>query len=231
MSASTSTATLDHLVIAAHTLSQGEQWCEAVLGLPPGPGGAHPLMGTHNRLLGLASTAFPRCYLEIIAIDPQADAPGRRRWFDLDDPRLQAAVRHEPRLVHFVARSTDASAAAQALAQRGIDRGPLLAASRETPTGPLHWQISVREDGQRLFYGGLPTLIQWDGAQHPADRLPDTGLRLQALRMAHPRADDLRAAHEAIGLGGVALEAGPPNLAATLLTPDGRTVTLESKGL
>ncbi|MCJ0761682.1 VOC family protein [Variovorax terrae] len=222
-------AELDHLVIAADSLEQGVAWCEATLGLTPGPGGEHPLMGTHNRLFSLAHERFPRAYAEIIAINPKAPPPGRTRWFDLDDAALQAAVREAPRLVHFVARTPDAGAALKALAHHGIDRGALLPALRETPQGTLRWQISVREDGQRLFYGALPTLIEW-GPVHPADALPDSGVRLQSLRLAHPRADDLRAAHAALGLEGVAVDPGTPNLAATLLTPRG-LVTLESKGL
>ena len=45
----------------------------------------------------------------------------------------------------------------------------------------------------------------------------------------HPRPDDLRAAYVAIGLQQVAVDTGPPNLCATLMTPLG-AVTLESKG-
>jgi hypothetical protein len=67
---------VDHLVVAAATLEQGVAWCEATLGVTPGPGGRHALMGTHNRLLNLGSAAFPHSYLEIIAIDPEAPAPG-----------------------------------------------------------------------------------------------------------------------------------------------------------
>jgi hypothetical protein len=33
------------------------------------------------------------CYLEIIATDPEAPAPGRPRWFGLDQPALREAVR------------------------------------------------------------------------------------------------------------------------------------------
>ena len=44
-------AELDHLVVMAANLDEGVRWCEATLGVTPGPGGSHPLMGTHNRLL------------------------------------------------------------------------------------------------------------------------------------------------------------------------------------
>lgn len=224
----TPAATIDHLVIAADSLAHGVQWCEATLGVTPGPGGEHPLMGTHNRLLSLTAPGYPRAYLEIISIDPAAAPPGRRRWFDLDEETVQEAIRRQPRLVHFVACTTDGAAALRALRKLGIERGPLLAAQRATPHGILSWRISVRGDGQRLFYGGLPTLIEWSD-KHPADTLPGAGLALRSLQACHPRPADLKAAHAAIGLRGVTVEQGAPNLIATLDTPRG-VVRLESAG-
>lgn len=221
-------ARVDHLVIAASSLEQGVAWCEATLGVTPAAGGLHPLMGTHNRLLRLSGAAYPGSYLEIIAINPDAPDPGRSRWFDLDDPALQQAVSDTPRLVHFVAATPSGQAAVRALSNLGIDRGVLIPIDRPSPAGLLRWQISVRDDGQRLFDGGLPTLIEW-GALHPADRLPDDGVSLKSLAMSHPRAAELQAAYEAIGLAGVTVTQGSPNLVATLFTPRG-LVTLESKG-
>ena len=219
---------IDHLVVGAHTLDQGVQWCEATLGITPHTGGEHRLMGTHNRLLRIATAQYPKAYLEIIAINPAAVSPGRRRWFDLDDPALQHAVQQQPRLIHFVASTSNAAASLKALRALGIERGPLVQIERPTPQGLLRWQMSVRRDGQRLFYGGLPTLIQWESV-HPADALPDSGLGLQSLRVCHPRVADVQAAHGAIGLQGVGTEQGPPNLVATLATPKG-LVVLESGG-
>ncbi|HSU22134.1 VOC family protein [Comamonadaceae bacterium OTU4NAUVB1] len=229
------TTRIDHLVVAARTLEEGVRWCEATLGVVPGPGGAHPLMGTHNRLLSIATEAFPRAYLEVIAIDPAqrpARGPGQHRWFDLDDAALQGGLaRHGPRLVHFVARVPDARAALDALAAGAthIDRGPLVAASRDTPAGRLTWKISVRDDGQRLFYGALPTVIEW-GPVHPADTMPASGIALQALHVRHPRAAVLREALDALGLADIAVRDGAPDLVAVLQTPRG-IVTLASGGL
>lgn len=225
-------ARVDHLVIAARTLDEGVQWCEATFGIAPGPGGAHPLMGTHNRLMKIATTAFPRAYFEIIAIDPKATPTrpaGTHRWFDLDDAELQTELaRGGPRLVHFVASVPDAGAAVQALAHERVDRGQVLEASRDTPAGRLSWQITVRDDGQRLFYGALPTLIEW-GPVHPTDSMADSGVRLRSLALTHPRADDLLVMMRAIGLAGIPLTAGAPNLLAEFDTPRG-AVTLESHG-
>ena len=79
MSTTPQAAQLDHLVIAAASLADGVQWCERTLGVTPGPGGVHPLMGTHNRLLSLVSPGFPNAYLEIIAIDSEADPAMKTR--------------------------------------------------------------------------------------------------------------------------------------------------------
>lgn len=171
---------VDHLVVGAATLEQGAAWCAATLGVLPGPGGKHPLMGTHNLLLSLSASDFPRCYLEIIAIDTQAPAPSRRRWFDLDDPALRATLAAGPRLIHWVARCDDVVAECVALAAAGIVRGEVLQAERDTPRGLLRWRISVRSDGARLSGGDLPTLIEW-GDTHPADSLATSPVQLEAL--------------------------------------------------
>ena len=231
---------IDHLVVVAKTLEQGVQWCEATLGITPGPGGEHALYGTHNRLFKIATPAYPLAYFEIIAINPAAKRVANalgKRWFDMDDAALQAAVASEPQLVHFVASTDDIQAARAALAAQDVERGPAVQASRHSRRGVLQWQITVRNDGQRLFDGALPTLIQWgkpDEAEplrlHPRNTLPRSGVSLQSLAVTHPSADKLQAAYEAIGLTGVALESGPANLSVTLHTPKG-AVTLHSHGV
>lgn len=229
---------IDHLVVLAQTLEQGAQWCEATLGITPGPGGEHASCGTHNRLFKIATPANPFAYLEIIAIDPHAKGPPQgKRWFDLDDAALQAAVATEPRLVHWVANTSDIQAARIALKAQGVDRGPVVHAKRHSRKGVLHWQITVRDDGQRLFNGALPSLIQWGKADeaepmrlHPRNSLPRSGVSLQSLSITHPSADKLQAAYAAIGLEGVALQTGPANITAELRTPKG-VVRLQSLGV
>ena len=226
-------AQVDHLVVAATSLAEGVAWCESALGITPGPGGEHPLMGTHNRLFKIASVAHPAAYFEIIAINSEASKARtdcRRRWFDLDDAGLQHTLASTgPRLVHFVASMTQADSAVAALAAQGIDRGPLLEASRMTPNGLLAWKIAVRDDGQRLFNGTLPTLIEW-GAVHPTHNMAASGVTLQALAVHHPQAGLLQDAYKAIDLHGVSITQGAPNLVATLHTPKG-TVQLHSQGI
>lgn len=231
---------IDHLVVMTSTLAQGVEWCEQTLGITPAPGGEHEKYGTHNRLFKIATPQFPLAYFEIIAINPEAVIPKRAqvpRWFDMDDKALQKAVADTPRLIHFVSSTEDIKAARHALRTQGIERGQVVHASRKSGKGTLNWQITVREDGERLFNGTLPTLIQWGKPDatdplrlHPRNSLPRSGVSLQSLSVSHPSGAKLQAAYEAIGLEGIAIETGPANITASLQTPKG-LVQLHSLGL
>lgn len=230
---------IDHLVVLASSLEAGVQWCEDTLGITPSAGGEHDKYGTHNRLFKIATPHYPLAYFEIIAINPNAVIPKRlqvTRWFDMDDTVLQKAVAKQPRLVHFVSSTDDIKAARHVLRTQGIERGQIVHASRKSSKGMLHWQITVREDGERLFNGCLPTLIQWgkpDAADplrlHPRNSLPRSGVSLQSLTLHHPSAVKLKTAIDAVGLTGVEVVTGEANLVATLNTPKG-LVQLQSLG-
>ena len=234
------TSQIDHLVVMASTLEAGVAWCEATLGITPSAGGEHEKYGTHNRLFKIASPKHPLAYFEIIAINPDAATAKRSnvaRWFDMDDKALQKAVAQEPRLITFVASTDDIKAARHTLRTQEIERGQIVHASRKSNKGTLNWQITVREDGERLFNGCLPTLIQWgkpDAAEplrlHPRNSLPRSGVTLQNIAISHPSGPKLQAAYEAIGLQGIAIETGPANITATLQTPKG-LVQLHSLGI
>ncbi|MCE1192036.1 MAG: VOC family protein [Acidovorax sp.] len=223
---------VDHLVVLAADLASGVAWCERTLGVTPAAGGEHPLMGTHNRILNISSPAHPRAYLEVIAINPGAGSTrptGAKRWFDMDDATLQAQVAaHGPQCIHWVASVPDVAERCAALAALDIDRGPVLTASRPTPSGLLQWQITVRDDGLRLMDGCLPTLIQW-GPVHPCDSLPASGVQLHSLALQHPQAATLQAACQAIGVANCVevVASGAPRLTAQLSTPRG-PLTLSS---
>lgn len=227
---------IDHLVVVANTLEQGVQWCEDTIGVTPHAGGEHEKFGTHNRLVKIATPSNPYAYLEIIAINPAARVSARARWFDMDDPALQAEVATEPKFVHFVVNTGDIQAARHALLAIGIDRGPVLAASRHTRRGLLEWRITVREDGQRLFNGALPTLIQWGKPDdedpmrlHPRNSLPRSGVSLSGISITHPSADKLQAIYNSLELTGIPIFYGPANITVTLRTPNG-TIQLKSLG-
>ena len=198
---------LDHLVVTAHTLAEGVRWCEATLGVTPGPGGKHPLMGTHNRLVGIASPGFTQAYLEIIAIDPETPAPAHRRWFDLDALTRDTT----PQLRHAVLRCDDIHATCATMRAAGQDPGVPTAASRETAQGLLQWLISIRADGGVMSDGAPPTVIQWTGV-HPTANMAELGLSLHTLHLA-PGA-------VALPVAGATISPGPA-LGATLRGPRG----------
>ena len=118
------------------------------------PGGEHPLMGTHNRLILIGSPTFPDAYLEIIAIHsgaPCARSAPARRWFDLDDQELQNQLaKRGPHLVHFVARTARVDEGVRALARAGLDRGEVLPASRPTPQGLLRYCVRAAVPPKRI---------------------------------------------------------------------------------
>jgi hypothetical protein len=212
---------IDHLVIGARTLAQGAAWCEATLGVPPAPGGRHGLMATHNLLLAIGSAEFPRAYLEIIAVDPDAPPPGRTRWFGLDDPALQARLARSPCLLHAVARTDNIEMQRWGLVNLGLNPGRALAASRDTPDGRLAWTILLRDDGAFDCGGALPTLIQWQGS-HPAESLPPSPVALATVALGGlpDRVAGL------LRLRGVVVSAAGPALAVTLATPRGPVALL-----
>lgn len=196
---------LDHLAVCCTALAEGVAAVEATLGVPLAPGGEHATMGTHNRLLSLG----PQEYLEVIAINPAAAPPGRARWFDLD--RFAGA----PRLTNWVAGCDDMGAALAAAPEgTGV---PM-----DLQRGDFRWTMAVPEDGRLPFDGCFPALIRWQGAAHPAPRLPDHGIRLTGLTLCHPQADALRAALGALTRDPrLTVEQGPAALRARFCTPDG----------
>ena len=203
---------LDHLVVAASSLSAGVAWVESKLGVRAQPGGRHAVMGTHNALVSLGS----RVFLEIIATDREAAVPGRPRWFDLDEPRMRARLAEGPALIHWVACTRDIDTDAT---RCRTDLGPAIPMKR----GDLEWRITVPDDGHLPERGLVPTLIQWPDRRHPTDTLLDEGLRVVALAGEHPEPAPVRDALAALGLSDtLKITYGrTPRLAAMLRTPRG----------
>lgn len=195
--------TLDHIAISAATLQEGVDWVEAALGVKMAGGGQHPLMGTHNRLLGLGDI-----YLEVIAIDPEGTPPSRPRWFDLD------RFRGPPRLTTWIVRTDDMEAD---LATSPPGTGIPTAFTR----GDYRWQMALPADGILPFDSAHPALIQWQTPLHPTQSLPDSGLRLKTLTVTHPQAEALRAAVP-LADARVQFVQGPAKaLSATFHSPNG----------
>ncbi len=195
--------TLDHIAITSATLAEGVDWVEAALGVKLAGGGKHPLMSTHNRLLGLGDV-----YLEVIATDPEAPKPPHPRWFDMD--RFQG----RPRLTNWIARTDDIEAE---VARSPAGVGAPVALAR----ADYRWKMAVPADGILPFDNAFPALIQWLNALHPTQALPESGVRLKTLTIAHPHSDALRSALSLTDPR-VVIVAGPQKaISATFSTPNG----------
>lgn len=199
---------LDHVAIAARDLAEVAA-VEAVLDVPLEPGGRHAAMATHNRLLSLG----PGEYLEVIAIDPDAEAPGRPRWFDLDRFDGPPAPRA------WILRCDDLGGAL-ARAPGGIGE-PMLFTRDD-----LRWEMAVPDDGVLPFGGVFPALIGWGATPHPSGRLVDHGVRLAGLEVIHPEPEALEAALGALLWDSRARVVGgaEPGLRFRFRTPSGERV-------
>lgn len=194
---------IDHLVVAAATLDDGARHVRETLGVDPDPGGRHDRMGTHNRLL----RAGPSTYVEVIAVDPDAPRPDRPRWFGLDHPVA------EPTLATWVLRVP------------GLDGVDAFGAVEAMRRGDLNWRLTIPADGAPPFGGALPALIDWQDSPHPCTRLPDRGVVLEALEIAHPEAARLRDLLSMASLSGPwRIVEGEPGLVARFRTPSGPRV-------
>jgi hypothetical protein len=195
---------VDHLVVSSATLSEGVAYIEDLLGVPMSEGGDHPLMGTHNCLLSLG----PSTYLEVIAVNPAAEAPGHARWYDLDYFTGPA------RLTNWALRVPDLH---QALQRAPDGSGDALQLTR----GDLRWDMAVPADGRLPFAGCAPGLLSWQGDM-PMQHLPDHGLRLAALEITHPEAEALAVAlHPLVVDKRISVHTGASGLSAWIDTPDG----------
>ncbi len=193
----------DHIAVAAATLEEGRAAVEETLGVTLSDVGHHPHMGTHNRLLGLG----PGLYLEVIATDPSAPRPAWPRWFGLD------RFAGPPRIVGWVLRTGDLDAALAAAPDgSGV--------ATELTRGEFRWRIGIAPTGVLPFDDAFPALIRWEGAAHPAGRLPDQAVRLLKFEVRHPEADALRAVLP-LSDGRVGIVAGPTGFQATFATPLG----------
>ena len=162
----------DHIALVARSLDEGAAYIKDVLGIEMPNGGAHPRMGTHNRLMSLGGEA----YLEVIAIDPDAPVPDRPRWYDLD------RFDDSPRLGTWVLGTRDIESA---LTHAHPNSGRAIEMAR----GDLGWLISVPDEGSMPMDGAFPTLIEWPVDPHPATNMIDLGCRLASVSIEHPQAE------------------------------------------
>jgi len=199
--------TFDHLAVVAKNLAQGCEYVKDCLGVDVPFGGVHSHMGTHNCLAKLGEDEF----LEVIAINPDAEPPNRPRWFNIDLHGNQA-----PYLAHWVARTSNL---ANTLEHINAPVGPPMNCSR----GNLNWQLTVPEDGSFAFDGMHPSLIDWPMRPFPGAAMADIGCQLQELSITHPQAAELSdALKDVLQDERVVIKNGEkPVLSAAIKTPSG----------
>ncbi|MDH3376765.1 MAG: VOC family protein [Gammaproteobacteria bacterium] len=209
------TSCLDHIVIGAATLDEGVAYVRSKLGVMIPPGGNHTKMATHNCVMSLGHDV----YLEVIAVDPNANAPLRPRWFGLDDPYVKARLQRQPALLTWLVNCANIESV---VAQNSFPFGAVTSMCR----GDLEWSITLPADGGLPAAGMLPTLLQWRTDDHPARRMADTGCTLQRLQLYHPHIEWIESILAGVGAldcierNSIAANA-TPYLVAHIMTPSG----------
>jgi hypothetical protein len=204
-------ARVDHLVYATGELDRGVAEIERLLGVRASSGGRHPTWATRNALAALG----PRCYLEIIAPDPDHSPSAGVRPFGLDG--------HGPsRLISWAANATELEQVRAAAAQRGVSLGDVLSGSRQRPDDTiLRWTLTdlccVVADGI------IPFFIDWGLSPHPASTAAAGGT-LVSLRAEHPNADQVREMLRGFALPMSVTTGSVPALVAEIDCPKGRVL-------
>lgn len=167
---------LDHLTVVAPTLAEGVDHVRSCLDLDVPPGQRHIYMGTHNCLLRLGETV----YLEIVALDPEGQAPPRTRWFGLDDQKsVRADWEAGCRLRGWVARTNVID---RVLAGRESIFGAKISLPWDSPT----FVFAIPEDGSLPLGGAAPSIIDRQGKPRSMDTIVDMGAKLRSFSLEHP---------------------------------------------
>ncbi|RCW85566.1 VOC family protein [Phyllobacterium bourgognense] len=203
----------DHMTVIAPTLEEGIEYVSNCLEIDLINGTTHTDMCTHNRRVKLGES----CYLEVIAINPDAPSPSCPRWFGLDEIE---AVRTEwskgARLRGWVARTNE------------IDKvlrlhGHLLGSTKWLDD---HFNFSVPAGGELPMGGILPSVIDVGDNPPTATSLVDQGVRLREFVLEHPTPSKIIALYNEMGIvePPKVREGARPCFSALLDTPSGLTV-------
>lgn len=207
------TVHLDHLVLGVPDFTEGLEQVVQLTGVKPIAGGSHPGQGTRNALLGLGR----KCYLEILGPDPDQTPPPQPLRFDIAELK-------GPRLVAWCLRATDLES--RVTQARGLGMGPtgVVSLSRQVPGGRLlRWRVAGLGLGPRGrgLGGAVPFLIDWGGAPHPADDLPDP-VRILSFSVLYPDPAMVESVLSPLGIKPHISPAVSPGIEAILQTPNGR---------
>jgi hypothetical protein len=181
---------LDHLTVIAPSLAEGVLHVRNCLDLDVPFGQRHAYMGTCNHLLQLGDAV----YLEIVALDPDADAPEHRRWFGLDDQnQVRSDWEDGRRLRGWVARTDTIDAIIAAHVDVFGNKVPL------PPLSPS-FDFAIPSDGSLPLDGAAPSLIDRRGKPRSMATIADLGARLRSFTLAHPDPAAVEALYRALAV-------------------------------
>jgi glyoxalase-like protein len=147
-------------------------------------------MGTHNHLLQLGDTV----YLEIVALDPEADGPGRPRWFGLDDrKKVRSDWEEGRRLRGWVARTN----AIDAVIAGG---GGVFGEKVPLPAVNSSFDFAIPHDGSLPLDGAAPSIIDRRGKPRSMAAIADLGARLRSFTLEHPDPAAVEALYRAMSV-------------------------------
>ena len=142
---------LDHIVFGSFTLEEGTKFVENILQAKLSDIGYHKDMGTHNRVIRISE----RVYLEVIAIDPKSSNLSNKKWFNLDNSKLQSKLKKSPQIIGYVIEKNDMNIT------KYYD--PFFESSRDI----YEWQFAMPTfnnnilDREIIEAGMIPSLISW----------------------------------------------------------------------
>ena len=181
---------LDHITVIAPTLSEGVAHVQDCLGLAVPFGTRHDYMGTHNHRLQLGGSV----YLEIVALDPEGIAPGRARWFGLDDQdQVRSDWAEGRRLRGWVAGT-------EGLASVLSAHPTIFGEEVSLPPSDPSFAFAIPEDGSLPLDGAAPSLIDRRGVPEPTSAIPDLGARLRSFTLEHPEPATIEALYRALAI-------------------------------
>jgi hypothetical protein len=179
--------TIDHFMYAGRDLDALCIRFHALTGIEPEPGGRHPQLGTHNRLVG-SDTPL---YLELIAPDPSSSVSSLMRY------GMEALA--SPLLYRFVMDGTgrDLDEFEIAYGRAGITV-QVHDMHRLTPDGTtVRWRLMVPDPNRFGLYA--PFFIDWLDTPHPSTRLQPQ-IAMARCEVGHPSHVELAALWRQLGV-------------------------------
>jgi Glyoxalase-like domain len=181
---------LDHLTVIAPTLTEGVAHVRTCLDVDVPFGQHHGYMGTYNHLLQLGETI----YLEIVALDPDAEGPGRARWFGLDDQKtVKAAWDAGRRLRGWVARTDQID-----IVLKG--REGIFGKKVSLPWTNPSFDFAIADDGSLPLNGAAPSIIDRRGKPRSMATIADFGARLQSFSLECHNATAVAALYQELSI-------------------------------